>query len=181
MLGPSYHTHPARDKFTIAHFIGFPRHKLERPAAIWRFGKYTVQSDTNTPQTISHGFFSCFMQVSSQKFMQSCHASASRRSFIPLFLALLPLFSLDLFCSILTPSLFRESLLGSTAKRGHFRALSTISAMVLFSKYANGDFRHGQWYCGCNEEAKWHTSTKENSKGERCLFLLPIITSASDE
>ncbi|KAM3539161.1 hypothetical protein ARSEF1564_007916 [Beauveria bassiana] len=39
--------------------------------------------------------------------------------------------------------------------------------MVLFSKYANGDFRHGQWYCGCNEEAKWHTSTKENSKGER--------------
>ncbi|KAK8143151.1 hypothetical protein G3M48_007632 [Beauveria asiatica] len=39
--------------------------------------------------------------------------------------------------------------------------------MVLFSKYANGDFRRGQWYCGCNEEAKWHTSTKENSKGER--------------
>ncbi|KGQ09546.1 hypothetical protein BBAD15_g5114 [Beauveria bassiana D1-5] len=62
--------------------------------------------------------------------------------------------------------------------------------MVLFSKYHNGRFHSGQWYCGCNEQAKWHTSTKENSKGERfarckgwgtdkdCKFFL---TEADDE
>ncbi|OAQ99104.1 hypothetical protein LLEC1_02358 [Akanthomyces lecanii] len=39
--------------------------------------------------------------------------------------------------------------------------------MPLFSKYENGTFRGGKWYCGCDEEAKWLTSSKETSKGER--------------
>ncbi|KAJ4151513.1 hypothetical protein LMH87_012206 [Akanthomyces muscarius] len=39
--------------------------------------------------------------------------------------------------------------------------------MPLFSKYENGKFRSGNWYCGCDEEARWYTSSKEGSKGER--------------
>lgn len=42
--------------------------------------------------------------------------------------------------------------------------------MPLFSKYENGKFRSGHWYCGCDEEVKWYTSSKESSKGEQCLF-----------
>ncbi|KAJ2981775.1 hypothetical protein NQ176_g1818 [Zarea fungicola] len=42
--------------------------------------------------------------------------------------------------------------------------------MPLFSKYSTGKFREGKWYCGCDEEAKWATSSAETSKGERCLF-----------
>ncbi|PQK11399.1 hypothetical protein BB8028_0003g00250 [Beauveria bassiana] len=45
--------------------------------------------------------------------------------------------------------------------------------MVLYSNYANGDFRSGKWYCGCNKEVIWRPSKQENSKGKlyaSCIY-----------
>ncbi|OAA34106.1 hypothetical protein BBO_09329 [Beauveria brongniartii RCEF 3172] len=53
--------------------------------------------------------------------------------------------------------------------------------MVLYSKYANGDFRSGKWYCGCNEEANWLTSRTENSKGEKFACCIHWGTDESDK
>ncbi|KAM3465185.1 hypothetical protein MY5147_009337 [Beauveria neobassiana] len=64
----------------------------------------------------------------------------------------------------------RSVALATARDSASMRVIAIVTILFLpatFTAYDNGKFHFGQWYCGCNEEAKWHTSTKENSKGER--------------
>ncbi|KAF3407832.1 hypothetical protein DPV78_000267 [Talaromyces pinophilus] len=57
--------------------------------------------------------------------------------------------------------------------------------MTLSSNYQDGTFHGGKWYCGCNLETNWRTSTTETilrcpkPREEQCKFFLTAADEAA--